>query len=103
MDSKYITGKVEGKTLVVDDIIIEDAEVKNCTLIFNGGPLPTFNKTTFENCAFRFEGAADRTLHFFAMLYANGGKNVVEGAMSRVVNGDYKFPDPTKTNTYTKN
>jgi hypothetical protein len=59
--------RVVNSTFVNAAVPFDGAEFDRCTfesclLMYSGGPLPKLSGCTFSNCAWTFEGAAQRTV-----------------------------------------
>lgn len=56
-----------GITVVVDDKHFINCRYRNCTMVYSGGDF-SWTNSTFENCQFRLEGAAQRTAALMGQL-----------------------------------
>ena len=75
------------KALDVDDKSFVNCKFKRCTLTYSGGNPPTLNGCSFEDCSWKFDAAAARTLGFLSGLYNGGFENVVESTFQEVRKG----------------
>lgn len=57
--------KMENACVVMDNCVLVDCELKNCTLVFDGGECSWFN-CQFIHCTTILRGAAARTQNFLA-------------------------------------
>lgn len=53
-----------GKTIIVDGEKYLDCEFRQCLLIYCGGELPQFDGSFLNDCNWKFEDAALRTICF---------------------------------------
>lgn len=58
-----IRGRHERKKVVLDNLTVRGAEFVECTVLYGGGKID-INGATFDNCKFKFYGAAGNTLSF---------------------------------------
>jgi hypothetical protein len=85
-----------------DNLIFTDETVKvdgntyfNCRfvdsrIVYEGGPLPKFEHCVFERCQWVFDGPAENTIQYFALLYTGlgpGGKELMEGVFDSIRQG----------------
>ncbi len=66
-----------------------DCTFKNCELVYDGDPSPTFHNNRFIDSSFVFTGPALRTLYFLGNMYraGEGGKEVVEQTLEDMKEG----------------
>lgn len=76
----YRTHTFEGERVVLHGNFFNDCTFKNCELVYDGDPSPTFYNNQFVDSAFVFTGPALRTLYFLGNMYhaGEGGQEVVE-------------------------
>ncbi len=70
---------------VLDGNEYENCTFENCQLLYRGGPIPRVVGCQFNNCQWRFEDAAERTLLFMRQLYHGmgaGGKQLMEATIN---------------------
>ncbi len=75
---KSVAQAYTGETIVIDGQKFVDCEFRQCVLIYRGGELPLFDGSFLDNCDWRFEEAALRTIHLLQRLNSNGGRQLVE-------------------------
>ncbi|MBK0024506.1 hypothetical protein L7D45_22285 [Brucella pseudogrignonensis] len=67
-----------GETVVVDGRKYLDCEFRQCLLIYRGGELPIFDGSFLDDCDWRFEDAALRTINILQRINYNGGRSLIE-------------------------
>lgn len=72
------------ETVRLDGQVFADCEFVNSRMIYGGGEPPVFEHCRFQNCEWRFEDAAGRTLDYFKALWAAGEKAAVQAAIKDV-------------------
>lgn len=84
--------KITDQTIADTEQIIDGNEYAGCTfqrckMVYRGGGIPTISDCRFEDCAWQFEEAAERTLLFMKLLYHGMGANgpeLVESAITMI-------------------
>jgi len=74
---------------VLDGNLFTDCKFDECTLVYRGGAIPQLNRCHFNNCQWRFEEAAERTLEFMRQIYHGmgpGGRELLEATMAQIRN-----------------
>ena len=71
-------------TVVLDGETFSDCEFRNSRLVYSGGELPTFVGCQFENCEWRYDDAAARTLAFLKTVWGVGGKASVQATIKDI-------------------
>ena len=74
-------------TEVLDGNEFADCKFDNCQLLYRGGVIPKVEGCQFNNCQWRFEDSAERTLVFMRQLYHGmgaGGKQLMESTMNYI-------------------
>jgi len=66
------------ETVQLDGESFADCEFKKCRMVYAGGENPTFINCRFEDCDWRFEGAAGRTLEHLKAVWGAGAKARVQ-------------------------
>ncbi len=66
------------ETIVLDGEHFADCEFRDCRLIYRGGEVPNFQSCRFEDCDWRLEDAAARTLALLKAMWGVGGKASVQ-------------------------
>lgn len=79
-----IDQKFEGIRIQLDGGTFIRCEFINCTLVFSGSFNLMMDRPTITNCQWVFEGAAQNTLRFLAMLYGAGGGELVEATFNNI-------------------
>jgi hypothetical protein len=80
----------EGSTEALDGRAFADCTFRGCTLVYNGGPLPSITGCQFDGCRWEFGDAAERTLVFMSALYkhmGSGGPELVERMFDAIRTG----------------
>jgi len=75
---KSVAKAYTGETIVIDGQKFIDCEFRQCILIYRGGELPLFDGSFLDNCNWKFEDAALRTIHLLQRLNSNGGRHLVD-------------------------
>jgi len=78
------------QTFGEEDVILDGNTYKACTfnksaLVYNGGSFPVLEKNRFDQCQWRFDGAAARTIQFMRGLYHGGGKELIEQTFKEIM------------------
>ncbi len=72
------------ETVTLDGASFEDCEFRDCRLVYAGGPPPSFDSCRFENCEWRLDDAAARTLAVLKVVWSVGGKAPVQGWIKEI-------------------
>jgi hypothetical protein len=72
------------ETVALDGEHFEDCEFRQCRLVYAGGPPPSFAGCRFDNCEWKFEGAAANTLAHLKVVWGAGGKAVVQELIKEI-------------------
>ncbi len=72
------------QTVALDGESFADCEFVACRLIYAGGDLPDFSGCRFENCEWKHEAAASRTLSYLKLMWGVGGKSAVQTAIKQI-------------------
>lgn len=75
---KTVTQAFAHETIILDGMNFLDCEFRSCILVYRGGPLPTFDGSFIDQCEWRFEGAALRTIGLLQRMSASGGENLIK-------------------------
>lgn len=75
------------ETLQLDGETYSDCEFKKCRLVYAGGEVPVFQDCKFDDCEWRFEEAAGRTLEHLKVVWNAGGKALVQGMIKEITGG----------------
>lgn len=72
------------ETVTLDGEAFTDCEFRKCRLVYSGGEAPSFARCRFDNCDWRFEGPAARTLEHLKAVWSAGAKPVVQGLIKEI-------------------
>jgi hypothetical protein len=72
------------QTVELDGEAFEDCTFSACRLVYAGGELPQFDRCRFEDCDWRFEEAAGRTLAYLKLMWGVGAKPSVQAAIKEI-------------------
>jgi hypothetical protein len=61
-----------------------DCEFRSCRMVYAGGEVPSFERCRFDDCDWRFEDAAARTLAQLKLLWSLGGKAPVQALIKEI-------------------
>jgi hypothetical protein len=75
------------ETVVLDGENFSDCEFQSCRLIYNGGELPHFSHCRFDDCEWKFEDSAARTLAHLKLVWNVGGKAPVQAMIKEITGG----------------
>lgn len=75
------------ETVQLDGEHFADCEFKKCRLVYAGGEVPSFRDCKFEDCDWRFEDAAARTLDHLKVVWGAGGKAKVQAMIKEITGG----------------
>ena len=75
------------ESVPLDGEHFSDCEFRACRLIYAGGALPSFNNCRFNDCDWKFEDAAARTLAHMQVVWAVGGKAPVQALIKAITGG----------------
>jgi hypothetical protein len=75
------------ETIQLDGEAFTDCEFKRCRLIYAGGEPPVLKGCRFDDCDWRFEGAAARTLEHLKVIWGAGAKAAVQGVIKEITGG----------------
>lgn len=85
--------------VVVDGNAYFNCVFEDCRIVFCGTAGAVFHRPKMRNCGFELEGAADRTMQYFTMLYAGGAKDLVEEVFAAVRGQHGRGPGGTTPTT----
>ena len=66
--ARYTAQAFTNETVHIDGQTFVDCEFKSVKLVYEGGGVPTFSGCTLADCEWRFEAAADRSLHVLRLM-----------------------------------
>ena len=72
------------ETVELDGQAFSGCEFRACRLVYAGGEPPTFDDCRFDDCDWRLEGAAGRTLAHLRAIWNAGGKAQVQGLIKEI-------------------
>jgi hypothetical protein len=72
------------ETVVLDGQEYADCEFRACRMLFSGGQPPIFENCKFDECDWKFDDAAARTLAYLKLVWAVGGKAPVQGLIKEI-------------------
>jgi hypothetical protein len=72
------------ETVSLDGERFDSCEFRDCRLVYAGGEAPVFRDCKFENCDWRFEGSAGRTLEHLKAIWGAGAKSQVQGLIKEI-------------------
>ncbi|MFI4934506.1 MAG: hypothetical protein ACHP7N_07805 [Caulobacterales bacterium] len=72
------------ETLALDGESYADCEFRACRLVYAGGEPPSFVNCKFDDCDWRLEGAAARSLEFLKLMWVAGAKGTVQGLIKEI-------------------
>ncbi|MDB5450593.1 MAG: hypothetical protein JWQ52_1721 [Phenylobacterium sp.] len=75
------------ETVVLDGESFADCEFRSCRMVYSGGELPHFDSCRFDECEWKFEEAAIRTLGFLKLVWGVGGKAPVQAMIKEITGG----------------
>jgi hypothetical protein len=72
------------ETVPLDGESFEDCEFRECRLVYSGGEPPHFRDCRFDDCEWKFDAAAARTLAHLKLVWASGGKAPVQALIKEI-------------------
>jgi len=72
------------ETVALDGEHFSSCEFRDCRLVYTGGEPPVFENCRIDDCEWKFEAAAERTLAFLKVVWLTGGKAPVQGAIKEI-------------------
>jgi len=75
------------ETVPLDGERFSSCEFRDCRLVYSGGEPPVFDNCRIEDCEWRMEDAAERTLAFLKAVWGAGGKATVQGLIKEITGG----------------
>jgi hypothetical protein len=72
------------ETVALDGEHFSNCEFRDSRLVFAGGKPPTFASCRFDNCEWKFEGAAAHTLQHLKTIWGAGAKAAVQGMIKDI-------------------
>lgn len=81
---------ITDEDVVVDEQIFRNCRFVGCRIVYNGGNIPEFTDCAFESCQWVFDGPAENTIQYFALLatgLGHGGAEIVDSVFSSINQG----------------
>jgi hypothetical protein len=75
------------ETVSLDGETFTSCEFRDCRLVYSGGEPPAFDGCRIDECEWKFEEAAARTLAFLKVVWGAGGKAPVQGLIKEITGG----------------
>jgi hypothetical protein len=72
------------ETVALDGEDFTDCEFRACRMVYAGGEAPTFASCRFDDCEWKFEDAAARTLAHLKVVWNAGGKAQVQALIKDI-------------------
>jgi hypothetical protein len=72
------------ETVPLDGETFSDCEFRECRLVYAGGAPPAFDACRFEDCEWKFEDAAARTLGHLKLIWSLGAKAPVQAFIKEI-------------------
>jgi hypothetical protein len=72
------------ETVALDGETFEDCEFRECRLVYAGGEPPSFVGCRFDDCEWRYDEAAARTLAHLRLVWSVGGKASVQALIKDI-------------------
>jgi hypothetical protein len=72
------------ETVVLDGEAFSDCEFRECKLLYAGGELPTFDGCRFDECEWKYDEAAARTLAHLKFVWSAGGKASIQATIKDI-------------------
>jgi len=76
--------KYNHETVALDGETFSDCEFRACRMVYAGGQVPVFEACRFEDCEWKFEEAAGRTLAHLKLIWSVGAKAPVQGFIKEI-------------------
>ena len=75
------------ETVPLDGEHFADCEFQSCRMIYAGGEPPIFDHCRFNDCEWKFEGPAAKTLAHLKLVWSVGGKAPVQAMIKEITGG----------------
>jgi hypothetical protein len=72
------------ETVVLDGEHFSSCEFRDCRLVYAGGVPPVFEDCRIDDCEWKFEEAAGRTLAYLKVVWLAGAKAPVQSAIKEI-------------------
>ena len=70
--------KFSHETVKLDGEAFSSCEFTGCRMVYAGGETPQFDSCRFQDCEWKFEGAASQTLAYLRVMWTVGAKEAVQ-------------------------
>ena len=75
------------ETVALDGQDFSDCEFRDCRLVYSGGEVPAFANCRFDDCEWKFDEPAGRTLAYLKVMWSLGEKATVQGLIKEITGG----------------
>lgn len=72
------------ETVQLDGGAFDDCDFIGCRLVYAGGEPPSFSGCRFDDCEWKYEEAAARTLSYLRQVWDAGAKTAVQAAIKDI-------------------
>ena len=72
------------ETVALDGEAFSHCEFRACRLVYAGGEPPSFSGCRFDDCEWKYEEAAARTLSYLRQVWDAGAKTAVQAAIKDI-------------------
>jgi hypothetical protein len=87
--------KLENLHITDETVSVDGRTFVNCRftlsrIVYAGGPVPQFIECVFDRCQWVFDGPAENTIQYFALMFTGlglGGQEIVEGVFDSIRKG----------------
>jgi hypothetical protein len=87
---KIVDQQFKNQRVNVEGTGFQNCRFTNCHIIYTGGTLPVFASCIFDRCQWVFDGPAENTIQYFALLATQlgpGGLEIIEGVFESIRRG----------------
>ena len=75
------------QTVMLDGETFSHCQFAACRLVYSGGEPPKFDGCRFDDCEWKFDDAAARTLAHLKLVWGAGGKAPVQALIKEITGG----------------
>jgi hypothetical protein len=72
------------ETVALDGESFSDCTFQDCRMVYSGGKTPSFEACRFDDCEWKFDDAAARTLAQLKLIWSLGGKAQVHAMIKEI-------------------
>jgi hypothetical protein len=72
------------ETVALDGEAFSDCEFRACRLVYSGGVPPSFDGCRFDDCEWKLDDAAARTLTHLKLMWGQGAKATVQQLIKEI-------------------